>query len=103
MVGEIDMKRYAFAAAVLALAFTGPAHAAIAVQAWGGVDKQGVDLFTLTNARGMEVKITNYGGIITSIRVPDRTGKMDNVTLGFGSLEDYRSPTYGGRYGALIG
>lgn len=97
------MKRYLFATALVALAFVGPAHAAIAVQAWGGVDKQGVDLFTLTNARGMEVKITNYGGIITSIRVPDRTGKMDNVTLGFDKLEDYRGQTYSGRYGALIG
>ena len=97
------MKRYVLAAAFLALAFAGPAHAAITVQAWGGVDKQGVDLFTLTNAKGMAVKITNYGGIITSIRVPDRTGKLDNVTLGFNSLEDYRSPTYSGRYGALIG
>lgn len=101
------MKKYFVAAAILtaslALTFARPAHAAIAVQAWGGVDKQGVDLFTLTNARGMEVKITNYGGIITSIRVPDRSGKLDNVTLGFGSLEEYRSPTYGGRYGALIG
>jgi aldose 1-epimerase len=107
MVGEIDMKRYLVAAAILtaslALTFARPAHAAITVQAWGGVDKQGVDLFTLTNSRGTEVKITNYGGIITSIRVADRSGKLDNVTLGFGSLEDYRSPTYGGRYGALIG
>jgi aldose 1-epimerase len=103
MVGEIDMKKYLIAAATLVLAFAWPAHAAITVQAWGGVDKQGVDLFTLTNAKGMEVKITNYGGIITSIRVPDRTGKMDNVTLGFDSLESYRSTGYGGRYGALIG
>ncbi len=90
-------------AALLAVVLSSPAHAGLAVQAWGGVDKKGVDLFILTNARGMEVKITNYGGIITSIRVPDRNGKLENVNLGFDRLEDYRSPGYGGRYGALIG
>lgn len=90
-------------AALLAVAVSPPAHAAITKQAWGGVDKKGVDLFVLTNPRGMEVRITNYGGIITSIRVPDRTGKLENVTLGFDRLQDYRSPGYSGRYGALIG
>ena len=90
-------------AALLAGMFSLPAQGAITKQAWGGVGKKGVDLYVLTNARGMEVKISNYGGIITSIRVPDRTGKMENVTLGFDRLEDYLSPGYSGRYGALIG
>lgn len=90
-------------AALTALAFSPPAHAATTVQAWGGVDNKGVGLFTLTNARGMEVKISNYGGIITSIRVPDRNGKLESVTLGFDRLEDYTSPRYAGGYGALIG
>src|SRR3954464_7366262 len=97
-----DCMKFIFAFFAL-MALTAPAAAGIVTTAWGGVNGKGVDLFTLTNARGMEVKITNYGGVITSIRVPDRTGKMDNVTLGFDRLEDYRSPTYGGRYGALIG
>jgi aldose 1-epimerase len=91
------------AAAALALAFATPAPAAITTEAWGGVGKLGVDLYTLTNRAGMEAKITNYGGIIVSVRVPDRSGKMENVVQGFSSLEDYTSPTYGGRYGALIG
>jgi len=91
------------AAAALALALATPANAAITTQAWGGVGKQGVDLYTLTNRAGMEAKITNYGGIIVSLRVPDRSGKMENVVQGYSSLEDYTSPTYGGRYGALIG
>jgi aldose 1-epimerase len=94
------MKTILFAAALLAAA---PAQAAITSIAWGGVDKQGVDLFTLTNKAGMEVKITNYGGIITSVRVPGRDGQMADVVQGFSSLEDYTSPSYGGRYGALIG
>jgi aldose 1-epimerase len=95
------------AAAALALALAPalatPATAAITTQAWGGIGKQGVDLYTLTNKNGAEAKITNYGGIIVSVRVPDRSGKLDNVVQGYDSLEDYTSPTYGGRYGALIG
>src|SRR6201996_7343197 len=85
------------------LAASLPAHAAIFSVAWGGVDGQGVDLYTLTKRNGMEVKITNYGGIITAIRVPGRDGTMADVVEGFGSLEDYTSPGYNGRYGSLIG
>jgi aldose 1-epimerase len=92
----------AFALA-LALTLATPATAAITKQAWGGIGDQGVDLYTLTNRGGMEARITNYGGVIVSIRVPDRSGKMENVVQGYDSLEDYTSPTYGGRYGALIG
>ena len=64
-------------------------------------------LFTLTNENGMEVDITNYGGIITAIRVPDRDGNVDDVALGFPSLEGYlgEDPYFGaviGRYGNRI-
>jgi aldose 1-epimerase len=95
------MKNIAIAALML-LAIS-PAQAAISAVAWGGVDGKGVDLFTLTNKSGMEVKITNYGGVITSIKVPDRSGAMARVVLGYESLEDYTGPGYGGRYGAIIG
>jgi aldose 1-epimerase len=80
----------------------------ITKEAWGTVDGQPVDLYTLTNSSGMEVKITNYGGIIQSINVPDRRGHLANVTLGFDSLDDYvtmNSPYFGaiiGRYGNRI-
>lgn len=87
----------------LSLLAAAPLRAAVTMQAWGGVGKQGVDLYTLTNRAGMEVKITNYGGVITGIRVPDRQGHLANVVQGLDSLEDYLSPTYSGRYGALIG
>jgi aldose 1-epimerase len=68
---------------------------------------EAVDLYTLTNANGMEVKITNYGGIITSIVVPDRDGEMADVTLGFNTLDDYLAghPYFGcitGRYANRI-
>jgi aldose 1-epimerase len=67
-----------------------------------------VELFTLTNASGMEVKVTNYGGIITTLKVPDRNGKLDDITLGFESIDGYLkgSPYFGaliGRYGNRIG
>src|SRR5438045_6160828 len=42
-----------------------------------------VDLFTLRNRHGVEVKISNYGGIVTSFSAPDRAGKMGDVVLGY--------------------
>lgn len=90
--------------ATLALIAVAPAaQAGIAVTAWGGIGKEGVDLYTLTNKNGMEVKITNYGAIITAIKVPDRGGQMADVAQGYESLAEYTSPNYGGRYGAVIG
>jgi aldose 1-epimerase len=60
-----------------------------------------VELYTLTNSKGMEVAITNYGGIVVSIKVPDRTGKLADVVLGFDNLEGYLlPPPY---FGAVIG
>ena len=70
--------RDAVLAAAMLLAITLPAHAGIAVQAWGGVDGQGVDLFILTNAKGTEARITNYGAVITAVRVPGRDGAYAN-------------------------
>jgi aldose 1-epimerase len=70
-------------------------------------DGTALELFTLTNAAGMEVKVTNYGGIITSLKVPDRNGKLDDVTLGYDAIDGYlkSSPYFGaliGRYGNRI-
>jgi aldose 1-epimerase len=60
-----------------------------------------VDVFTLSNAQGMEVRVITYGGIITSIRVPDRSGHLDDVVLGFDNLDGYiKNPPY---LGAIIG
>jgi aldose 1-epimerase len=66
-----------------------------------------VYLYTLTNDDAMEVKICNFGGIITSILVPDRHGKVGDVVLGFDKFDDYLqfSPYFGclvGRYGNRI-
>jgi len=67
-----------------------------------------VDLYTLRNKNGLEVKITNYGGIVVSLSAPDRTGRRSDVTLGFDTLDGYLKdhPYFGaiiGRYGNRIG
>lgn len=58
-------------------------------------------LYTLTNENGMEVCLSNYGARIVSILVPDRSGKMTDVTLGFDNLKDYRE--INSNFGATIG
>ena len=64
-------------------------------------DDASVHLFTFTNDQGMEVKIINYGGIIASIVVPDRDGKLADVVHGHDTLEGY---LYRSRFfGALVG
>lgn len=70
-------------------------------------DGQTVHQFTLTNENDIEIKIINYGGIITSLKTPDRDGNLENVVLGFDNLEDYQkeNPYFGaliGRYGNRI-
>lgn len=60
-----------------------------------------VDLFTLTNAHGVEMRAITYGGIIISLKVPDRNGTLGDVVLGYDSLTGYlRSSPY---FGAIIG
>lgn len=70
-------------------------------------DGEAVDLYTLTNANGVEAKITNYGGVVISLKVPDKNGNMADVVLGFDSLTPYetKSPLFGAlvvRYGNRI-
>lgn len=70
-------------------------------------DGQQVDLYTLTNSKGMEVAITNYGGIVVSLKAPGRGGQFADVVLGFDSLDGYLQghPYFGaiiGRYGNRI-
>ena len=80
-------------------------------QEWGSVDDQPVHLYTLSSGRQMSVEITNYGGIVRSILVPDRAGRVENVALGFPKLADYvenaTRPALGGSgttyFGAAIG
>src|SRR5258706_8902560 len=68
-----------------------------------GVTPEGyeVQLFSLINDQGMEVRITNYGGIVTAINVPDRAGKPGDIVLGHETLEGYLNRSR--FFGALIG
>ena len=70
-------------------------------------DGRAVELLTLTNAHGIEVRAMTYGGIIISVRAPDRAGRLDDIVLGYDSLEGYvrKSPYFGaivGRFGNRI-
>jgi aldose 1-epimerase len=72
-------------------------------------DKTPVSVYTLTNKQGIEVRITNYGATIVSLRTPDRNGALGDIVLGFDSLDGYLqsgNPYIGaaiGRYGNRIG
>ncbi len=80
----------------------------ISMQPFGKTpDGHDVSLYTLSNKSGMQVTITNYGGIITSIKVPDRNKHLADVVLGFDNLEGYvnKNPYFGatiGRYANRI-
>ncbi len=85
-----------------------PMNQKITKESWGEADGKPVDLYTLTNANGVQIKITTYGGTVTSWVTPDKAGNKSNVVLGFDSLSGYlaKPPYFGaiiGRYGNRIG
>src|SRR5207302_7426006 len=69
---------------------------------WGGTS---VSRYTLNSGHGMRVRILSYGGIIQSIEVPDRTGRVADVVLGFPTLDGYLNNTGSAKtyFGAIIG
>jgi aldose 1-epimerase len=78
------------------------AAAAVTQSAFGTTpDGKTVDVFTLTNARGIEVRIITYGAAIASIKVPDRDGRFDDIVTGFDTLDGYiRQSQY---FGVTVG
>ena len=79
----------------------------ITVADWGTFDNKPVHLFTLTNSKGVQVKISDYGGTITSFITPDKNGKKSSIVIGLDSLSGYTAgvPYFGatvGRYGNRI-
>jgi aldose 1-epimerase len=75
--------------------------ATVAAAPFGRLDDTPVQLYTLTNKNGLIARITNYGAIVTELHVPDRTGRLADVVLGFESLDGYLA---GHPYfGAIVG
>ncbi|MCC5904320.1 MAG: galactose mutarotase [Halomonas sp.] len=69
-------------------------------------DGRQVDVYRFTNANGIELQVTNYGGIILSLKTPNLAGEFDDIALGFDSLEAYLSDEYrqaNPYFGAIIG
>jgi aldose 1-epimerase len=76
-------------------------HAAVQQKEFGTHEGRPVNLYTLKNTHGVEIQAMNYGGIIVSIRVPDRKGQFADVVLGHDKLEGYiPNPPY---LGAIVG
>src|SRR5579871_2748107 len=102
------MSRGVFYLSLLALTIGGFLYAqsskpksGVQTQPFGTWDGSPVTLYTLTNAHGVEVRTMNYGGIIVSIRVPDRKGEFADIVLGHEKLEGYiPNPPY---IGAIVG
>ena len=83
--------------------FSSPAGAVITRTAWGETSEhRKVDLYTLTNANGMTVRLSTYGAVIQSLEIPDRNGKMADIARGFDSLTGYLVPA-NSHIGAVIG
>jgi aldose 1-epimerase len=70
-----------------------PKPPAITKADWGSVDGKTVQLYTLTNANGLVMKVTNYGVIITEFDVPDKTGKLGDIVAGYENLDGYLKAT----------
>ncbi len=70
-------------------------------------DGTAVQIYTLSNKNGFEARVMTYGGIVVSLKTPDRNGKLGDVTLGYDTLDGYvaNNPYFGaivGRYGNRI-
>jgi len=102
---EIPMRhigiRLFLAASVLAMSVSSAIAANITREIWGTTSTgEEVDLYTLRGAGGVVARISNYGGVIVGLDVPDRDGKKADIVLGYDNFEAYQR---GGFYGALIG
>jgi len=82
--------------------FSGKGKDTVKVERFGTVEGKEVSLYTLTNRHGVEARIMNYGGILVSLKVPDRNNRLEDVVLGYDNLNDYTEGN-AGYLGALIG
>ena len=89
-----------------AFAYAAPAAAAavpppIASASFGRAGDRNVEIYTLTNAHGLEARIMTYGAALVSLKTPDRAGRLQNIVLGFDALEPYLAgvPYFGASVG----
>jgi len=68
---------------------------------WGKTGDGSVEIYTLTNAHGVEARIMTYGATLVSLKAPDRAGQFKNIVLGFDALEPYLGAK--AYYGATVG
>jgi aldose 1-epimerase len=70
---------------------------------FGSLDGKDVDLYSLCNANGLTVKVTTYGAIVTGLSVPDKSGSLGDIVLGFDDLDSYvkGSPYFGATVGRV--
>jgi aldose 1-epimerase len=95
------------ALAALAALCAAPGHSAgvskVEKQPFGIADGRAVDLYVLTDSGGMVAKVMTYGATLTELDTPDRDGEMDDVVLGFPSLDGYlaKEPYFGATVGRV--
>jgi aldose 1-epimerase len=90
------------AIALLGMTMTAEAKPTVTKASFGKTaDGQQVDIYTLTNSKGVEARIITYGGAVVSLKVPDKHGKLGDVVLGYDSIGDYEQ--HKSYFGALIG
>jgi len=77
--------------------------ATVTKEVYGDLDGHGVERYTLTNSKGLSLKVITYGAIITELQVPDRAGKLADIVLGFDDLQGYvkGSPYFGATVGRV--
>src|SRR4051794_13611234 len=87
-------------AAAPGVCVTAQAKVGITRSRWGTAKGEPVDAYTLKGAGGLEARISNFGGVIVALNVPNRNGSTTDVMLGYDDLASYEK---GGIYGAVIG
>ena len=95
------MQKQVLVLVILILTGCQPSCSTVIRENWGLVQGKKVYHYILKNKAGMEVKITNFGGTVTSISCPDKYGNWDDVVLGFDNLEQYKGkhPCFGATIG----
>jgi aldose 1-epimerase len=84
----------------LGVCVTAQSKAGIARARWGTVKGEPIDVYTIRGAGGLEARISNFGGVIVALNVPNRNGSKTDVMLGYDDVASYEN---GGVYGAVIG